>query len=737
MELYADIIIDISHATLDRTFQYRVPYELKEKIRIGSRVKVPFGTSRYGRYGYIVGLGNVPKIEKEKIKDIMAAPDKELPVESRLIELAGWIKNYYGGTMIAALNTVTPVKQKVRKTAVRKEIRDYIRNLLKVENLNDEQKSAIMTITEDFRNGERNTYLLKGVTGSGKTEVYINAAKAVIEAGKQVIVLVPEIALTYQTVARFSTVFHDRIAIINSSLSKGEKYREFKKAVDGEVDVIIGPRSALFAPFDNLGLIIIDEEHDNAYKSETTPKYHARETAIERARLDKASVILGSATPSVQSYFKACSGEYKLLCLNERASGGEMPEVEVVDLREELMKGNKSILSEALYNRMDEAFKNGQQVMLFLNRRGYRSYVSCRKCGHVMKCPKCDVSLSLHKIPYMPKGKLVCHYCNHTEAEPQICPNCGSKLIGGFGTGTEAVEEVVRRFFPGIRTLRMDKDTTARKGAHGEIIEAFNSGKTDCLIGTQMIVKGHDFKKVTVVGAVLADLGLFDTDYTSAEKTFDLLCQAAGRAGRDKMRGHVIIQTYQPEHYAIVTAAEQNYESFFDYEMAYRKMLKFPPAAELMQILMLSKNEEKLGEEADKLADLMREVIKQSDEKEAVEEEVIKQSDEKEADAGEIVKQSDENETDVGEVIKQSDEIKTDVGERNDQTSGVLSIIGPSDAGIAKINEVYRKTIYIKASDRSYLDKLFMDEKVSKLITKIKEDGEITIETDFDPASMF
>lgn len=705
MELYADIIIDISHADLDKTFQYIVPEEFINDINIGSRVKVPFGSLKNGRFGYVVGLSHKPKIEPERIKKIIDCPAKQLPVESRLIKLAGWMKDYYGGTMIAALNTVTPVKEKVRKTAVRKDTREYIADMVPVEALNEEQQRAISIFKEDYDKGLRDTYLIKGVTGSGKTEVYIKAAKHVIEQGKQVIVLVPEIALTYQTVARFATVFHERIAIINSSLSKGEKYREFQKVVNGDVDVIIGPRSALFAPFDNLGLIIIDEEHDGAYKSETTPKYHARTTAIERARLDNAAVILGSATPSVESYFKAKAGEYKLINLYKRAKGQEMPEVEVVDLREELNRGNRTMISEKLYNAMDEAFKKGQQAMIFLNRRGYRSYVSCRKCGHVMKCPRCDVSLSLHKE--YGRSYLMCHYCGHKEAEPNSCPACGSKLIGGFGTGTEKLEEAVKKVFPGIRTLRMDKDTTKRKGAHGEIIEAFNQGKADCLIGTQMIVKGHDFKKVTVVGAVLADLGLFDNDYTSSEKTFDLLCQAAGRAGRDKDKGKVIIQTYQPDHYAIVTAAAQDYENFFEYEMAYRRLLRFPPATCLTQILLMSKDEERLEKVSEDMAFLIRDLCKDV--------------------------------TDNADGMKQENadnlitEEETDK-EKPQQSKNKFSVIGPSDPGIAKINDIYRKTIYIKADTKKSIEKILCNGKIEEMIESNKD--EVIIEVDYNPSSV-
>lgn len=633
---YADIIIDISHEGVDKTFEYKIPEELSEQVQVGSVVKVPFGQGNRTRQGYVIAVKDSSKWDPDKMKSILQIDEKAVMVEGKLIRLAEWMRGTYGGTMIAALRTVMPVKEKVAGRKSRIDVMDEVPEFAPVGELTDEQTEVVGTFERDFDAGVRDRYLLHGITGSGKTEVYIRLAEKVIKSGSSVIVLIPEIALTYQTVARFKTVFGNRISILNSRLSKGEKFREFERARSGETDIIIGPRSALFTPFEKLGLIIIDEEHDGSYKSETTPKYHAREVAMERARIEGAAVVLGSATPSVISYHMAEQGKLRKLTLKARATGGSLAEVSVVDMRDELHQGNRSIISGKLYERLRTAFEAGEQAMLFINRRGFNSFVSCRECGEVIRCPRCDVSLSLHGT-----SKLMCHYCGHTEVMPKACPKCSSKLIGGYGTGTEKVEAEVKRLFPNIRTLRMDKDTTQKKDSHGKIIDAFRRHEADCLIGTQMIVKGHDFGNVTVVGAVLADLGLFDSDYESAERTFDLLTQAAGRAGRAEKKGYVVIQTYQPEHYSIITASQQDFEGFYQYEMAYRRMLHFPPVYELLGVLIASHDEGRVIELAESLAHELKERF---------------------GGAG-------------------------------------TDIIGPAEAVIYRIDEVYRKTIYIKSED--------------------------------------
>ncbi len=631
---YADIIIDISHEAIDRTFQYKIPDEIIDNLEVGMQVQVPFGQSNRLRKGYVIGISDEPSYEPEKIKAISKIPDKSIPIEGKLIKLAVWMKENYGSTMYAALKTVMPVKEKIKKVAQRTETPEYHIAKAPVLDLNQNQQQIINAFKEDIVSCNLNTYLLHGVTGSGKTEIYIECIKEVVRHGGQAIVLIPEIGLTYQNVARFKQHFGDRVSIINSRQSKGEKYQEITKAQNHQVDVVIGPRSALFTPCKNLKLIIIDEEHDQAYKSDQTPKYHAKDTAIERARLEGASVILGSATPTMESYALAKLGKYKLWELKERPEGMDMSEVSIVDLREELRLGNRSIISKELYDKIEDRLNKKEQIMLFINRRGYNSFVSCRECGEVIKCPKCDVSLSLHN-----NGFMMCHYCGHIEREPKQCPKCSSKLIGGFGTGTEKVEEEIKRLFPEARTLRMDKDTTLRKGAHGDILNRFIKHEADILVGTQMIVKGHDFANVTLVGIMLADMSLFSNDYMAGERTFDLLTQAAGRAGRGDKKGEVVIQTYQPEHYAIVAAAKQDYEGFFDMEMSYRRIMNYPPVYNMMVVLLS-------GPDYDETVSFSELIAK---------------------------------------------ELKAECRDKSR-----LRIIGPGDATISKMNDLYRRVIYIK-----------------------------------------
>ena len=663
--MYADVIVDISHKAVDRTFSYRIPKELEEEVTVGTPVMIPFGQSTRPRKGYVISVSETTPWEESKVKSISRVSVGRLPVESRMIKLAAWMREKYGCTMISALNAVMPVKEKVRRTAQRIDVRRFEPEFLPVEALNEDQKKAFGTFAEDWDQGQRNTYLLHGVTGSGKTEVYLRMAKKVIEEGRSVIVLVPEIALTYQTVARFRTAFHDRIAILHSGLSRGEKYREFQQVQEGAVDIMIGPRSALFAPFSNLGLIIIDEEHDGAYKSDTTPKYHAREVAVERSRLEDAAVVLGSATPAVESYRAAEEGEYRLLTLPNRAEQQELAEVDVIDLREELRAGNRNILSRKLYTEMQEAFGRGEQVMLFLNRRGMSSFVSCRSCGEAIRCPKCDVTLALHG-----KDTLLCHYCGHTEKMKTECPACGSKLIGGYGIGTERVEQEMHRLFPDVSTIRMDRDTTQKKGAHGELLQAFHDGRAQCLIGTQMIVKGHDFPKVTVVGILLADLGFFDSDFRSGERCFALLTQAAGRAGRGDRPGHVVIQTYKPEHYVIQTAKEQDYLQFYSYEMAYRRLLGYPPVNHMLGILITAREEKEAEDAAVKLAELIK------------------------------------------------------------GSEGIV-VTGPGPAYISRMNDIFRRVIYVRAAEEAMLSDIPL--RLKSTTDELYETCGVEVYYDFDP----
>ena len=713
---FAQIIIDISHEKVDRTFDYRIPPQLEDRISVGVLVKIPFGKGNSLRKGYVVGITDHADYDADKIKEIAGIVKGSVSAESQLIMLAWWLKEQYGSTMNQALKTVLPVKQKVKpkekkvlrllipeeqleavtaeaekksykarvrlfkalkenplipyevasgqmnlsaatlkpvieKGYVALESEEIFRNpvkdagsRVKAVDLNGEQQAVVDAFCEDYEAGKRETYLIHGITGSGKTEVYMEMISRVISEGMQVIVLIPEIALTYQTVMRFYGRFGNRVSIINSRLSAGERYDQFERARGGDIDIMIGPRSALFTPFSRLGLIIIDEEHEGAYKSEVVPRYHARDVAVKRAQMQNASVVLGSATPSLEAYTKALRGEYRLFSLHTRAKAdSRLADVAVVDLREELKDGNKSIFSRRLQQMIGDRLEKKEQIMMFINRRGYANFVSCRSCGEAIKCPHCDVTLTLHK-----DNRLVCHYCGYSIPMPDKCPSCGSPYIANFGVGTQKIEMMTKKMFPQARVLRMDLDTTSKKGGHEEILSAFAEGDADILIGTQMIVKGHDFPDVTLVGVLAADLSLYTPDYRAAERTFQLLTQAAGRAGRDARHGDVIIQTYNPEHYSIVTAAEQDYETFYHQEMAYRRLMKYPPVNVLFTVQMASKSEAALVEAADRLA---------------------------------------------AHITPQADEEK-------------VQMIGPVDASVYKINDIYRKILYLKQENYDILIKI-------------------------------
>lgn len=591
---YAEVIVDISAPNLNKTFTYAIPDEL-DGITPGTPVYVPFGSADKLKKGYVMGITHVRPAGDFKIKNISSVPERELAIEDELMALAVKISRNYGGMLKDALRTVIPVKRKIDEN--RSKAKEAFPELKKLREefpegdgrtieLNNDQKAACDKIKADMAGGINKTYLLFGVTGSGKTEVYIETIRDVIARGKQVIVLIPEISLTFQTVERFARAFGNRVEFSHSKLSAGERYFRSEKAKNGETDIMIGPRSALFTPFKNLGLIIIDEEHESSYRSETAPSYNAREVARWRAQMCGASLILGSATPSLESYRRAEKGEYELLRLDTRAGGAALPKCRIVDMREQLKEGNRTPISYPLGELMADRLNKGEQIMLFLNRRGYAGFMSCRKCGYVPKCPHCDISLTYHK-----NKTLNCHYCGHSEPAPVLCPSCGSKYIATFGSGTQKIEQIVEKAFPGARTARMDADTTAKKGEFEKILSDFKKHKTDILIGTQMIVKGHDFPKVTLVGIIAADLSLYANDYMAAERTYELLAQAAGRAGRGDVPGDVIIQTYNPDHYCVTCAAEGNYEEFYEREILTRELLAYPPEGNILAVSSSSKNE--------------------------------------------------------------------------------------------------------------------------------------------------
>lgn len=542
--------------------------------------------------------------------------------------------------------------------------------------LSRNQAAIVDSIAGDFSAGIRQTYLIHGVTGSGKTEVYMELIERIIAEGRQTIVLIPEIALTYQTLVRFYQRFGDRVSVMNSRLSAGERSDQYERAAKGDIDIIIGPRSALFAPFERLGLVIMDEEHESSYKSESMPRYHAREVAGALCRMRNASLVLGSATPSIESYYRAKKGDIKLFSLQERLAGGQLPMVYVEDLRQELRNGNRSIFSRRLYELIDDRLKKGEQTMLFINRRGYAGFVSCRACGHVMKCPHCDVSLSEHTDPYRKMSRLVCHYCGYQMPGVTSCPVCGSRYILGFRAGTQQIEELLHKEFPGARVLRMDADTTKSKDSYEQILSQFAGGEADILVGTQMIVKGHDFAKVTLVGILAADMSLHAGDYRAGERTFQLLTQAAGRAGRGTLPGEVVIQTYQPEHYAVVHAANQDYEGFYKEEIAYRDLMGYPPAAHMMAVLVLSEDERTGEEHARTLA--------------------------------EFAKHQFEN--------------------------ARAAIIGPTGAMIGKINDIYRYIFYVK--HREYQVLTAIKDALEQTIQERQWHVD-SVQFDFDPMNQY
>ena len=738
--MYANIIIDITHEKLDKIFQYAVPSRLEGTLAAGCEVEVPFGKGNRLTKGYVIGFAEQCDYDPAKIKEIQDISQKGIAIEGKLVALAAWMKDHYGGTMIQALKMVLPIRQqekeKVKKklrllldeTEGREKLEYYLHKnqrararllaallddpVLDYELVNkklniplsvvraleeqgvaaleservyrnpvkhreeapkpitftEEQQYAVDRFWEDYEKGRYGTYLIHGVTGSGKTEVYIEMIRRVVLRGRQAIMLIPEIALTFQTVMRFYRCFGDRVSIMHSRLSAGERYDQMMRAKEGNIDVMIGPRSALFTPFPNLGLVVIDEEHENTYKSEQVPRFHARETAIARAEMEQASVVLGSATPSLEAMYRARAGSYRLLELKNRSGQQELAQVHTVDLRKELKDGNRSILSIRLQELMEDRLEKKEQIMLFLNRRGYAGFVSCRECGYVAKCPHCDVSLSSHR-----NKKLVCHYCGYEEEKSDTCPECGSRHIGEFRAGTQQIEDIVKARFSEARVLRMDMDTTREKDGHEKILAAFANEEADVLVGTQMIVKGHDFPNVTLVGVLAADLSLNDNDYRAGERTFQLLTQAAGRAGRGQKPGEVVIQTYRPDHYSILRAASQDYDAFYEEEILYREMGGYPPAVHMMAVLITSPCEEKAQALAGRVAELIRR-----------------------------------------------------------DAPGALTVTGPARASIGKINDIYRFVIYCKAAEYELLIRIKdrVEEKIDP--PSLKQES---LQFDFDPVT--
>ena len=588
---YADVVIDNRTDSTDRPYTYACG---EHDVHVGSKVYVPFARSRNLREGYVLSIGEHvdPKIES-RIRSIDHV-DENVSLTEECVRTAIWMRSRYVCRYIDALRCFTPAgRRRVRQPQVPEEpslgegTADY--DPKQAKELTEEQEAALGAIRDAVAKGKHAGFLLYGVTGSGKTEVYIRAAAEVVGRGRSAIILVPEISLTPQIIERFGSVFgEDSIAVIHSRMTEKKRYEQWQKIRSGEVRIVIGARSAVFAPLSDLGLIVVDEEHEATYKSDFTPKYDAAEVALKRLRdRDHQGVlILGSATPSVVTYSRAREGIYRILPMRKRYNEVELPEVNVVDMRQELRAGNRSMISGPLRQQMQQQLDQKKQIMLLLNRRGYSTFVSCRECGHVAVCPGCGLSLTYHRA----NRKLVCHYCGHEQDVPEVCPECGSRYIRFFGSGTEKIEETVAEMFPDHKTDRIDLDSVSRKGELSRRLKAFGKGETDILIGTQMIAKGLDFRNVGLVGIVAADLSLNIPDYRSPERAFQLITQAAGRAGRGETRGSVVIQTYDPEHYAIGFSAAQDYEGFFREELAFRRLMNYPPFSDMIQVLFTAKD---------------------------------------------------------------------------------------------------------------------------------------------------
>ncbi|WP_315067342.1 primosomal protein N' [uncultured Clostridium sp.] len=650
--MYAEIIVNSDALEIDKPFTYKIPDEFVEDIKVGFRVKVPFGTRNKPVEGFVFSIidENANKVQY-KVKKVLSLCDDEAILPEDKMELIHFLRKKYLCKYIDAIRLMIPVgimkgsKEKKKKVVyINKEIdgdelkkENYVKlydfitknngiytkteitgdkqfslyclnkliekNVLKIEEqvvfryntrkyeeynnefLTEEQKTCL----NEILNGSNLKYLIKGVTGSGKTEVYIRLVQEMLNQDKSAIVLVPEISLTPQMIERFKGRFGEDVALFHSRLSDGERFDEWYRVKTGKAKLVIGARSALFLPLKDLGLIIIDEEHENTYKSDHNPKYHTREVSEFICEQKKCKLILGSATPSIESYYKGLKGEYTLIEMLNRVNGKKMPEMHIIDMREELKNKNLSLFSRELLENIDKTLQYKKQVILFLNRRGYSTFISCRSCGYVFKCPECDVSMTYHK-----NGYLICHYCGRAEKVTKICPKCGSKYVKFFGAGTERVELEVKKYFPKAKVLRMDVDTTRHKNSHESIYNSFKNGEADILIGTQMVSKGLDFKNVTLVGILAADMSLNIPDYRAAERTYQIITQVSGRAGRGEDEGKVIVQSYTPGHYSLQYAKEEDYVSLFKKEIELRRLMNNPPFGRILLINGSSKFEEKL-----------------------------------------------------------------------------------------------------------------------------------------------
>ena len=661
--LYAKVLLNLP---LDEAFDYGVPKALAKDICAGKRVWVDFGQRRL--VGYVIGLS--PSTEVSNIKPVIEVIDDSPILSDEILKLTREISEYYMCSWGEALDAAVPSSLKKGKTEMGSRVSDDTTPVASSDHLKltQEQATAVGAISRAVEEDRHEVFLLHGITGSGKTEVYLQAISKVLERGGGCIVLVPEISLTPQTVERFRSRFQEKVAVFHSRLTAGQKYLEWKKLREGTCHIVVGARSAIFSPVRNLKLIVVDEEHDTSYKQQDAPRYNAVDVAAIRSRLSSGVVILGTATPSLESYYKAKNGEYRLLELTHRIQQRPLPNVKIIDMRQELIERRRRriIFSRYLIEAMERVVKNNEQVILFLNRRGFSTYANCKKCGYVEVCKKCNVALNYHSD----KKKLICHYCNYQKEPVNICPSCNGSYIDYFGFGTQRVESELHRHFPTESIARMDTDATTKRGSHDMILKAFAQAKTRILIGTQMVAKGHDFPGVTLVGVISADTALNLPDFRAGERTFQLLTQVAGRAGRGVLAGEVIIQTYVPHHYTITSAIYHDYIDFYKKEIALRKELLLPPFSNLITLTARSYKEDKARMCAE---DLAREILKK-------------------------------------------------------RPAGMIDLTGPAEAFVYRLRRQYRWNIILKVRD---IDKVTVELKA--FLKRFKKPHGVTLTADVDP----
>ncbi|MDD5440459.1 MAG: primosomal protein N' [Candidatus Omnitrophica bacterium] len=656
---------------LDKTFHYSIPPELTDDIAVGKRVFVEFGPKE--TVGYVVGFSSTTDAAGT-VKPVRSVIDKEPIISGEVLGLARWIRETYCSSLGEALQAVVPGVLKKGKVAVRTRAKGTEGPERAIEPseahvMNQEQGIALARITETITKKRHEVFLLHGITGSGKTEIYLQAIARVLEYGRTSIVLVPEISLTPQALERYKARFGDRVAVVHSGLLGSVRYREWERIRTGEARIVVGARSAIFSPVRDLGLVVVDEEHETTYKQEDAPRYHARDAAIERGRLASCPVILGSATPSLESYYAAMNGRYELVRLTRRIDDRPLPRVKVVDMRMEVATRKKVVMfSKMLVDALTRVVGEQQQAIVFLNRRGFSTYINCRSCGYVMKCRRCDAIFVYH----FDQKKLVCHYCNARVDAPDICPQCKGAYVRYLGIGTEKVESELARLVPGARISRMDRDVTAKRGAHDRILDEFKHKKIDILVGTQMVAKGHDFPNVTLVGVVNTDVTLNLPDFRAGEKTFNLITQVAGRSGRGDMGGEVIIQTYAPDHYAIKSAEKHDYETFYRQETVSRQALGFPPFVHLVKLTFRSRTEKKAFDAAVLCADVLKKNM-----------------------------------------------------------PGEITVVGPAPAPVARVRGYYRWNILLKAVNRS-----IMTASLKKAVEKMPRHHGVYVAVDVDPMTM-